>query len=246
MKTEIKFFGQAAFEITVGEQNLLIDPWFNGNPFSPVEAKDFNKVDLIAVTHGHMDHFGQTMEIMRNTQAKIIGTTILSWYMELRGFTRKDQRNLSLGQGGTISEGNMRISMVNALHPTALFAEEWTQLKQYHLDGGAVGYVVRTPDNIAIYHAGDTDIFMDMQLIERRYHPDIAILPIGGRFTMDWEAAVIACEMLKPKVVIPMHYNTNPHIQCDVNLFVERMQQELPDIKVVVLNPGDTYCANEG
>ncbi|MFZ7134249.1 MAG: metal-dependent hydrolase [Eubacteriales bacterium] len=245
MKTEIKFYGQAAFEITVGEQNLFIDPWLTGNPFSPIEAKELSKVDLIAVTHGHMDHFGQTMEIMRNTQAKIICTTILSWYMELRGFGKEDQRNLSMGQGGTITEGNMRISMVNAIHPTALFAEEWPQLRQYSDDGGAVGYVIRTPDDISIYHAGDTDIFMDMQLIECRYHPDIALLPIGGRFTMDWESAVIACKMLKPKMVIPMHYNTNPFIKCDVNLFIERMKEELPDIKVVVLKPGDTYCAKE-
>ncbi len=246
MKTDIKFFGQAAFEITVGDQNILIDPWLTGNPFSPIDAKDLKKVDLIAVTHGHMDHFGQSMEILRDhPNAKIICTTILSWYMELRGFAKEEQRNVSMGQGGTVTEGNIRVSMVNAIHPTALFAEEWKLQKQYFDDGGAVGYVIRTPDDISIYHAGDTDIFMDMQLIERRFHPDIALLPIGGRFTMDAEAAIIACEMLKPKVVIPMHYNTNPFILCDVDDFVARMNEELPDIKVVVLNPGETYCAKE-
>lgn len=241
MKTDIKWYGHSAFEITVGEQNILLDPWLNDNPFSPVKAKDLKKVDLIAVSHGHTDHFGDTFEIMRNTKAQLICTTVISWYMQLRGFRREDKRNLALAHGGTITEGNIRVSMVSAFHPCALFAEEWPQLRQYSEDGGAVGYVIRTPDENSIYFAGDTDIFMDMQLIERRYHPNVAILPIGGRFTMDWESAIIACEMLKPKVVIPMHYNTNPAIKCNVNQFIAKLDEKMPEIKVIVMKPGEVY-----
>jgi L-ascorbate metabolism protein UlaG (beta-lactamase superfamily) len=241
MKTDIKWFGHSAFEITVGDQNLLIDPWLNDNPLSPVKAKDLQKVDLIAVTHGHTDHFGDTMEIMRNTKAKIICTAVMSWYMELREFTREDKRNLALGQGGTITDGNFRVSMVNALHPTAMFGDEWPKLRQYSPDGGAVGYIVRTPDDVSIYHAGDTDIFTDMTLIEGKYHPEIAILPIGGRFTMDCESAIIACRMLKPKIVIPMHYNTHGGIACDVDLFVKQMNEAHPQITVKIMKPGEVF-----
>ncbi|MFZ7134291.1 MAG: metal-dependent hydrolase [Eubacteriales bacterium] len=245
MKTTIKWYGQSAFEIKVGDQNLLIDPYFNGNALSPVKAKDFEKVDLIAVTHGHADHFGDSMEILRNTNATMICSTVISWYLQLRGFTWAEHRNISMAQGGTVTEENFRISMVNAIHPTALFADEWPELRQYHQDGGAVGYVIRTPDDISIYHAGDTDIFSDMQFIERRYHPDIALLPIGGRFTMDWETAIMACEIIKPKIVIPMHYNTNPILQVDVDLFIQKMHEAIPDIHVVILQPGEEYCAKE-
>ncbi len=241
MKTEIKALGHSAFEIIIGGENMLIDPWLNDNPVSPMKAKDFNKVNLIAATHGHFDHFGDSMEILRNTDAKCVCTTIVSWYLHLRGITKESGRNLALSQGGTITVGNIRVSMVNAVHTTALFADEWPLLREYFPDGGAVGYVVSSPGGPAIYHAGDTDIFMDMQLIGRKYRPAVAILPIGGRFTMDIESAVMACDLLKPKIVVPMHYNTNPFIQCNVDDFVRLMSQEHPDVRVEVMAPGQVF-----
>ena len=241
METIIKWLGHSAFEIIVGGQNILLDPWLNHNELSERKAKDFKKVDLIAVSHGHVDHFGDTMEIMRNTEAKLICTPIISWYIDLRGIYKTSGRNIALAHGGTVTLGNMRISMVNALHPTALFADEWPLLKQYSQDGGAVGYVIRTPDDHSIYFAGDTDIFMDMQLIEKKYHPDVAILPIGGRFTMDCESAIMAVDMLKPKYLIPMHYNTHAEIPVDVDKFVKDMKEAHPDVSVIIPNPGEAW-----
>lgn len=245
MKTTIKWYGHSVFEITVGEQNLIFDPWFNANPKTDVKAADLKKVDLLAVSHGHGDHFGDTMEIMRNTEAKLICPTIIAHYMNLRGFPYKGGRNISVNQGGTVEFGNMRISMVNAIHTSALFGDEWPVLRKYYDDGGAVGYVVRTPDEHSIYFAGDTDIFADMQFIERRFHPNVAILPIGGRFTMDCEAAIMAVEMLKPKILIPMHYNTHSGILVDTDKFVADMKAAHPDVKVLILQPGETFVLQE-
>lgn len=245
MKTTIKWYGHSVFEITVGEQNIIFDPWFNANPKTEVKAADLKKVDYLAVSHGHSDHFGDTMEIMRNTEAKLICPTIVSHYMNLRGFTGASGRNISMNQGGTYTDGNLRVSMVNAIHTSALFADEWPLRKEYYDDGGAVGYVVRTPDGHSIYFAGDTDIFSDMQFIEKRFHPDVAILPIGGRFTMDCEAAIMAVDMLKPKMLIPMHYNTHGGILVDIDKFVEDMKAAHPDVKVVVMEPGETFVLEE-
>ena len=241
MRTVIKWFGHSAFEIVVGEQNLLLDPWLNNNPATNTKASDLKKVDLIAVSHGHSDHFGDTMEIMRNTNAKLLCTTIISWYIELRGFGKSTGRNISLAQGGTVEEGNMRISMVPAIHSSALFADEWPLLKEYSQDGNAVGYVIRTPDNHSIYFAGDTDIFAEMQFIQRKYKPDVAILPIGGRFTMDTESACMAVELLKPKYLIPMHYNTHAAIKVDIDAFKKRVENEFPGTEVVALNWGEEF-----
>ena len=246
METLIKWHGHSAFEITVDGQNLLLDPWFNDNPKSAMKAKDFTKVDLIAVSHGHSDHFGDTMELMRNTQAKCICSTMISHYLNLRGFPVPEGRNISMAQGGTVDMGNMRVSMVNAQHACALFADEWPQLKQYTFDGGAVGYVIRTNDDKhSIYFAGDTDVMMDMQLIERRYHPDVCILPIGGRFTMDVDSVMIALEMLKPKIMIPMHYNTHGGIPVDEEAFKKSMAEKFPEIKLVMMQPGETFVLEE-
>jgi len=242
MDTQIKWFGHAAFQISVGGQKLLLDPWLSANPLTDAKPEDMADVDLIAVSHGHSDHFGDTMEIMKLSNAKIVATTMVSWYMALHGYPVDTGRNISVAQGGTVDMGNMRISMVNAQHACALFAEEWKIDKQYTFDGGAVGYVIRTPnDEHSIYFAGDTDVFMDMQLIERRYHPDICILPIGGRFTMDTEAVMIACEMLKPKILIPMHYNTHDLIPVDTDRFVADMAERFPDIQVKIMQPGEVY-----
>jgi L-ascorbate metabolism protein UlaG (beta-lactamase superfamily) len=245
METTIKWHGHSTFEITVGGQNILLDPWFNGNPKSDVKAADLKKVDLIAVSHGHSDHFGDAMEIMRGTEAKIICTTMISWYMELRGFTKTSGRNISMSQGGTVTEGNMRVSMVDAVHACALFADEWPLLRQYFDDGGPVGYVIRTPDDHSIYFAGDTDIFSDMQFIEKRYHPDVAILPIGGRFTMDCETAIMALDILKPKILIPMHYNTHGLILVDTDKFVGDVKAHCPDVKVKVMQPGEVFVLEQ-
>ena len=245
MKTTIKWYGHSVFELTVGEQNLIFDPWFNANPVTDVKASDLKKVDMMAVSHGHSDHFGDAMEILRNTNAKLICSTMISHYINLRGFSPMDGRNVSMSQGGTVVEGNMRISMVDAVHTCALCGDEWPLLKQYFDDGGPVGYVVRTPDEHSIYFAGDTDIFTDMQFIEKRYHPDVAIIPIGGRFTMDCETAIMSMDLLKPKIVIPMHYNTHGGILVDIDKFVADTKAAHPEIKVLVMQPGETFVLEE-
>jgi len=241
METIIRWHGHSTFEIIVGGQNIILDPWLNDNPKSDIKVKDLKKVDLLAVSHGHVDHFGDTMEILRNTDAKLISTPVISWYVQLRGITRESGRNIALAQGGTYKDGNMRVSMVNAVHPSALFGDEWPVLKQYYPDGGAVGYVVRTPDDHSIYFAGDTDVFMDMQLIEKIYHPDVAILPIGGSFTMDVETVMLAIEMLKPKYLIPAHFNTHPGVAIDFDAFLKSMEEKYPQVKVIVTEPGEDF-----
>jgi L-ascorbate metabolism protein UlaG (beta-lactamase superfamily) len=239
---EIKYFGQSAFQVNFDDEVLLIDPWFNKNSISPVKADNFKKVDLIAVTHGHNDHFGDSAEIMRNTNARLICSPEIGYYMLGKGFETCER----IAQGGTVQRGKFRVTAVNAIHPCALFGEDWPEDETRLPGGAAFGFVVRSEDSFSIYHAGDTDIFEDMRFIESRYHPNVAILPIGGRFTMDWETAVESCALLKPQVVIPMHFNSTPFLQIDESLFVKKMNNVWPEIRVVVLEPGESYIAKAG
>ena len=244
MKKTLKWFGQSAFEITIGDYVTFIDPWLNSNPQSHIKADELERVDLIVATHGHGDHLGDAFEIMRNTGSFLICSPEIGFYALSKGLKKAER----IAQGGTIKKGPLSITAVHAVHMSTITEEGWDLKPDYQRtalpDGNPMGYVLRTDDGVSIYHAGDTDIFMDMQFIESRYHPDVAILPVGGRFTMDWETAVEAAKLLKPKVVIPMHFNFTP-VSVIENQFVEKMNRELPNIEVAVLKPGESYTIKE-
>lgn len=240
MEINIKWLGQSAFEIRRGAEVVMIDPWLNANPRSPIKASEVKELDTIVVTHGHFDHFGDTLELMRNTKAKLICTPEIAWYMHKKGFPR-GERSKPLSYGGSIKVGGFTFSMVQAVHPSALYAQEWLEKQEFYPDGGATGSVIRTEDGFSLYHAGDTDLFMDMKLIGQKYKPNIVILPIGGRYTMDLESALIACSWLKPEIVIPMHYNTNPDLSIDEGLFAKAIKEQLPETRVEILQPGGTF-----
>jgi len=239
MNVRITWYGQAATTITYNENVLLIDPWFKGNPVSPIQPEELERVDVVAVTHGHFDHFGDCLEICKKFNAKLISTPEIAWYADGKGIARGSQA-LPLGIGGQISVGEFTIAMVRAIHPSALYGEEWQTQKKYFQDGGAVAYII-TVGNKVIYHAGDTALFSDMRLIADRYHPKLGLLPIGGRFTMDITDAVTASQLLGLNAVIPIHYNTNPDLVAEPKDLIDKLKSKSIDAEVIILNPGESY-----
>jgi L-ascorbate metabolism protein UlaG (beta-lactamase superfamily) len=239
MSVTITWYGQATTTITFNERVLLIDPWFEGNPVAPISSDDLDHVDIVAITHGHFDHFGDCLKICEKFNAKLICTPEIAWYADGKGIPRGEQA-LPLGFGGELSLDEFTIAMVPALHPSALYGEEWQTKKEFIPDGGPASYIITVNDKV-IYHAGDTALFSDMKLIADRYHPELGLVPIGGRFTMDTKDATSAIQFLGLDAVIPIHYNTNPDLKADPQDLTSRLKSKKINSEVIVLNPGESH-----
>ncbi len=221
---KITWFGHACF-LLEGTKKIIIDPFLTGNPTAPVKPEDID-VDLILVTHGHGDHLGDAETISKRCKAPIVAVYELAVYLAKRGC-----ETIGMNIGGTLDYEGVKVSMVNAVHSADIVGDEIVS------GGKAVGYVVE--DGVSVYHAGDTDVFMDMQLIGEIYKPKVALLPIGGFYTMSPKTALKAIELLKPEIVVPMHYNTFPPIKQNPEEF--KKEAEKLGVKVVVLKPGESF-----
>ncbi|AFK23129.1 metal-dependent hydrolase [Pyrococcus sp. ST04] len=220
---KVKFLGHAAFYIE-GSKKILIDPFLSGNPQAAAKPDDFRDVDLILVTHAHGDHLGDAGEIARLSGAKIVAMYDIANYISEK---YRGVETIGMNYGPTEVDG-VKIIQVPAWHSSSD--------GKYSI-GNACGYIVEL-DGVKIYHAGDTFVFKDMELFAELYGPiDVALLPIGGHFTMGPREAAKAVELLRPKYVVPMHYNTWPPISADPEEFKKLVGEKA---KVVILKPGET------
>ncbi len=226
----IRYLGHAAFDVKlVGfdgkEKRILIDPWLE-NPLSPVKVADYRgvRVDYIIVTHDHSDHLGNAVELASLTRGAVVGVYEVAEKVRAQGVEA-----IGGNVGGVLSVDDLFIVLTPALHSSS--------------SGVPTGVVVGGSD-ARVYHAGDTGLFGDMALIGELYSPDIALLPIGGHFTMGVKEAVKAVQLLRPRVAVPMHYNTFPLIRADPGEF-KKLVEALTPAKVALLKPGDslTYPA---
>ena len=222
---KITWHGHSAFEL---QDSLLtvIDPFFMGNPMADVKADDVDP-DVIVVTHGHADHMGDTLTIAKRTGCTVVAINEIAKYIQSNGI---DARGGNIG--GTIDIDGATYTFVQAVHSNGI------DEAGFGWDAGSPAGVV-VGDNVTVYHAGDTALFNDMALIRELYRPKVAMLPIGGRFTMDVNQALLAVKMLQPQFAIPMHYNTFDVIRADVGKF-QRMVEDQTDAEVVIMEPGDS------
>ena len=182
--------------------------------------------DIVAITHGHGDHVGDMIDIARKNNAVIVAIHEIAQFI-----TKLNIPVESMNKGATIQVRSTGFTMTHAIHSSGITGEK------IMIEGGeAAGYVINGTKRV--YHAGDTSLFKDMELIGELYKPEIAFLPIGDRFTMGIREASIATKMIAPRVVIPMHYNTVPLIEQDPFAFKEAVES-LCATEVVILNPGD-------
>jgi len=199
---------------------------FMGNSMADVKWDKVNP-DVLVITHGHADHMGDAISIAKETDCEIICVNELAKYVQSRGIDA-----LSSNIGGTVELGQVKYTMVQAVHSNGI------DEAGFGWDAGSPAGVV-IEDTGVIYHAGDTALFSDMALIGELYKPKVALLPIGGRFTMDTRAAVMAVKLLKPELVVPMHYNTFDVIKADPWKF-QKMVEDETDAEAVVMEPGDS------
>lgn len=220
MPLTITFLGHSGFLFSDGENTLVVDPFLTGNVLAKHRPSDIT-CNYIAVTHGHLDHLGDTIEIAKRNDATVIATFELANYIGSKGVKKTEPAN----PGGKIMTDFGFVALTPAIHSVSRNEDS--------LDT-PVGLVIRI-DGTTVYHMGDTTIFSDMKLIGEIYEPDIVCIPIGDRFTMGPEIATRAAEMVGAKAAIPMHYGTFPALNQTSEKFVPN------GIKVQVIEPGESW-----
>lgn len=218
----LRWLGHSGFEITFDGKIILIDPFLTGNPKAPINASEIKRADLVCVTHDHMDHLGDSIEICKRTGATFVGIFELGTYAREQGV----QNVIAMNLGGTVEVKGIKVSMVRAYHSATR--------------GLPVGFILRL-GKVKIYHAGDTSLFGDMREIGRTHKPNIACLPIGDYYTAGARDAAEATRLISPEVVIPMHYLTFPELAQSADDFVNFVKIKAPGVRVVVLEPGESY-----
>ena len=246
-KVEVLWLGHSTFRITSPTGKVIvIDPFLKTNQRTPAKYKDLaalGKVDLILVTHGHRDHILDLPELAKLTGATVIANFELAHNLVFTGLLDATNAPVGMNKGGTIAPlgPGIKVHMVPAEHSSSLemplFKPDWTGPR--FLEAGVpVGYVIEFENGFKIYHSGDTDVFADMALIGRRFKPDLALVCIGGHFTMDPEGAAFAMrEYIRPKQVIPMHYGTFPVINRTPAEFKAALGNA--PIKMIEAKPGE-------
>ena len=222
------WLGHATFRIeTAAGKTVIIDPWIMGNPMCPDAQKSVKKVDILLCTHGHGDHIGDAVEIIKKHNPIVVGIPELAHWLGKKGAKQVAEMN----KGGTQTLADMKVTMVHADHSCGI--QDGDQLIY---GGEAVGYVIEFSSGVKVYHAGDTNVFGDMAIIRDLYAPEIVMLPIGDHYTMGPREAAYASNLLKPKALIPMHFGTFPVLTGRP----EDLQKLVPGVEVVELKPGQS------
>lgn len=242
-KGELQWFGQSAFKLTTpGGKVIMIDPWLTANPKTPAEYKDLDKlgkVDLILVSHGHGDHFGDSVAISRKNSAPVLATAGMGQTLQVLGILTPEM-SIRMNKSGTYEAfPGVKITQVHADHSSEMVLKDPATGKDGSYPGGeAVGFIIELENGYKIWHTGDTGLFTDMKFIADYYKPDLLLIPIGGHFVMNPnDAAYATAEWIKPKKVMPMHYGTSPFLRGTPEQFKAALGNA--PVEVLAMQPGD-------
>jgi L-ascorbate metabolism protein UlaG (beta-lactamase superfamily) len=234
--TTFTWLGHAAVEVrTPGGKTVYFDPWC-GNPMSPRSADSVDRCNVLLVTHGHADHFGEALSIAARLQPAWPCIHEMSLWLSRRLPGGADQV-IGMNKGGTVEVAGLKVSMVPADHSGG----DWNADGETTLYlGDPVGFVVELENGFRIYHAGDTAVFGDMALIRELFKPDLAMLPIGGHYTMDPVGGALAAELLGVSTVLPIHWGTFPALAGTPAQLRDAIAARGGTAEVIDWRPGDT------
>ncbi len=225
---EITWLGHGTFQLRLESGEVYVmDPWIEGNPAYP-KSHTFDRVDHLLISHGHFDHIHDAIPLAKRFSPQVIGIFEICEWLASKGV----QKTSAMNKGGSQQAGPVKVTMTHAVHSCGITEDDGRIV----YGGEAAGYVLTLPDNRTVYFAGDTNVFSDMQLIEQLYRPELAFLPIGDLFTMSPKEAALACCLLKPKKVIPMHFGTFPPLTGRPSQLQELLKGQA--VEVWPLEPG--------
>ena len=244
-KTELLWLGQAGFRIkTPGGKLIVIDPWISGGPKAPAAFKAdlaaLGKVDLLLVTHAHVDHIGDAPALAKLHNTVLFGPADMITPLVTLGVLPANLTHRFNKSGSVTPLPGIKVTAVKAEHSSLyVFANPITGKNEAQPAGEALGYIIELENGFKIWHMGDTGLFGDMKFIAEYYKPDLVLLPIGGNFTMGPEDAAYAVRTwINPKTAIPMHYNSNPLARGTAAEFNAAMQGS--PVKVMTMSEGQT------
>jgi L-ascorbate metabolism protein UlaG (beta-lactamase superfamily) len=224
----LTWLGHGGFRLdSPGGKRIYVDPWLD-NPKCPDGEKDPERIDVLAITHGHSDHVGSAVELGKQHSPKVVAIFELASWLESQGVP--NAADLGMNKGGTIDVDGVKFTMTQAVHSGGLVGEDGITYL-----GEPCGFVIELENGVKVYFSGDTAVFGDMQLIGRIYEPDVAVLPIGDHFTMGPREAAMALELLGVKRCIPGHYATFPLLTGTP----DELRQLAPDVEIVAPEPGE-------
>ncbi|MEO8751267.1 MAG: metal-dependent hydrolase [Casimicrobiaceae bacterium] len=242
-KVELQWLGQSAFKLTTpGGKVIMIDPYLTANPKTPAEFKDLKrlgKIDMILVTHGHFDHFGDSVELAKMYKAPVLGTAGMGQTLQVLKILPPELTPRMNKSGRYEPFPGIKITQVHAEHSSEMVLTDPATGKEGMYPGGEpVGLIIELENGFKIYHMGDSGLFGDMKFIGEYYKPDLLLIPIGGHFVMDpKDAAYATTQWIKPRIVIPMHYGTTSFLKGTP----EEFKAALGDapVKLIVMQPGE-------
>jgi L-ascorbate metabolism protein UlaG (beta-lactamase superfamily) len=242
-QVKVQWLGQSAFKITSPEGKVIItDPWLKANPLTPPEFKtleNLGKVDVLLVSHGHLDHFADAPAIAKLNNVPMYAPGDMNASVVALGILPPELAPRFNKSGTVEPSAGIKVTAVHAEHSSVInWKNPATNKDEIHVGGEPVGFIIELEDGFKIYHMGDTGLFADMKFIADYYKPDLVLMPIGGNFTMGpKEAAYAASELLKTPNVIAMHYGANPLAKGTLAQFLDLMKSS--KIKIHQVKPGE-------
>ena len=234
--TRITYLGHSTFRfVTAGDEQIIIDPFLTENPQTPDHLKRVGELDTILITHGHFDHFSDVMPLQGQTGAATVSNFEIFSYLQRQGV----ENAMPVQKGGTIHVGGIKVTATHAFHSSSIALDDGTVIYA----GEPVGYVMEFESGFKVYHAGDTAVFGDMQLIGELYRPDVALLPIGDQVVMSPYEAAHATRLLGIPHVVPIHYGTFPFVPGTPEEFQKHLNEVAPNTTVHVMKPGDDLAS---
>lgn len=238
-KSKITWLGHASVLVEFGDKAIYFDPWLDDNPACSLTRQDVKIATAICASHGHIDHIGDSLDLVKQTGATLICTPELGFYADSKGLV-EGQEVYGLNTGGSWRKDDFTITMVNAAHTSEIMGEGW-------IDGpiqpgsGAVGFILDIREGATVYFSGDTGVMADMAIIRDLYRPNVAIMTAGGKYNMGYREAAYAASLVWPEYFMPTHFGTFDDQQLDLDKLDAEMTIRAPGVKLIRLKPGEGF-----